>query len=82
MMMNPARKEPDVSTYSGRFAVRLRALREKVGKTVPEVADVMEVTIGTVYHWETGHTFPKPDQLPVLAKMLELKSVRTLFPEK
>jgi len=75
-------KEVDTSTYSGRFAVRLRTLRKKAGMSPQQVADALEITLGTIYHWETAHSFPKPDQLPILAEVLELKGIRTLFPEK
>jgi len=78
--MNPARKEPDVSTYSGRFAVRLRTLREKKGLAVQEVADAVGVAKSTVYHWETGHVAPPVDTYPKLAETFGVK-VRTLFPE-
>ena len=76
------RKEIDTSTYTGRFAARLKALRGKTGLTVQEVAERIGVIDKTVYHWETGYTSPKTEQLPILAEALNLKSVRTLFPEK
>ncbi len=79
--MVPARKEPDKTTYSGRFAIRLRALREKAGLTPEQVAEAVGVTKDTIYNWEASHTFPKPDQLPNMAATLGLKNVRTLFPE-
>jgi transcriptional regulator with XRE-family HTH domain len=80
--MSPARKEPDTSTYSGRFAVRLRSLREKAGLTHEEVATAMSVTLNTIYHWEQGKHFPKPDQLPQLMEILKLKTVWALFPKR
>ena len=80
--MSPARKEPDTSTYAGRVAVRLRSLREKAGLAPQEVADAMGVTLQTVYHWERAHTFPKVEQLQLLASVLGLKSARTLLPGK
>ncbi|GHT10558.1 hypothetical protein FACS1894170_02850 [Planctomycetales bacterium] len=78
----PARKEPDAATYAGRFAIRLRQLREKAKLTPQEVADAVGVIIGTIYHWESGHSFPKPNQLPILAETLKITDVRTLFPKK
>ena len=79
--MSPARKHPDVSTYSGRFAVRLRSLREKAGLTVEEVAEALGVSCKTVYSWEQGRTEPKIDQLPILSETLGLKTVGSLFPK-
>jgi len=80
--MSPARKEPDTSTYPGRFAVRLRTLREKAELTPGEVADKMGVTLNTIYHWESAHTFPNAEQLLLLSNVLGLKSVGGLFPKK
>lgn len=81
-MMTPARKEPDKETYSGRFAIRLRELREKAGLTPEQVASCLGVTKDTIYNWEAARTFPKPDQLPLLSESLGVRSVRMLFPEK
>lgn len=80
--MGPARKEPDLDLYSGRCAVRLRKLRERTGLSADEVAKIMGVNKSSVYHWETGHAFPKVEQLPLLAKTLNCKSPRYLFAEK
>ena len=80
--MSPARKEPDTNTFPGRIAVRLRALREKAGLTPEEVAEKMGVTVQTVYHWERARSFPKLEQLLLLANILGLKSIRTLLPER
>jgi Predicted transcriptional regulators len=79
--MSPARKEPDASTYAGRFAIRLRTLREKAGLTPEEVAEQLGVSLKTVYNWESGYTFPKPDQLPTIAQTIGVKTVKTLFPD-
>ncbi len=79
--MNPARKPPDTSTYSGRFAVRLRMLREKAGLSVEEVAIETGISTRTWYDWESGRTEPKLNVYPTLAEALGLK-VRTLLPEK
>ena len=80
--MTRPRKEPDKETYSGRFAIRLRTLREKAGLTVDEVAEQVGVTLNTVYHWEKAYSFPKCEQLPLIAEVLKLKGVRAIFPEK
>ena len=79
--MNPARKEPDVSTYSGRFAVRLRTLREKKGLTVQEVADATGIAKKSLYDWEAGKPTFRLDAIPEIAEALGVKP-RTLLPEK
>jgi len=78
----PARKEPDTRIYSGRFAARLRMLREKAGVSHEDVAQKLGVTIWTIYHWEQGKHFPQPDQLPLLKELYGLKSVQSLFPKE
>jgi len=78
--MSPARKEPDTSTYSGRFAVRLRTLREKAGLSHEEVANLLETTETTVYRWEAGLRQPQISDLPNIAEVLKVK-VRTLIPD-
>jgi transcriptional regulator with XRE-family HTH domain len=80
--MSPARKEPDKTTYIGRFAVRLRTLRERAGYTVPELTEQTGIPEQTIYNWESGHTFPQVEQLLLLANVLGLKSTRTLLPER
>ncbi|AMV32783.1 Helix-turn-helix domain protein [Pirellula sp. SH-Sr6A] len=82
-MGRPA-KEIDQSTYSGRFAVRLRTLREKAGLTIDDVAERItqtgyQCTSRTVYRWEDGSRFPSVDMLPEIAKALG-ESIRNLFP--
>jgi len=80
--MSPARKEPDTGTYSGRFAVRLRKLREKAGLTPQEVADALGVDLSAVYHWESGRSAPTIANLPNIAEVLKLKKTRDLFPNE
>lgn len=85
-MMNPAPKAPDESTYSGRFAARLRKLREKTGMTGQEmakaiVAEGYKVTGTTYYRWEAGQSEPSFNVLPVLAKILGI-SPRSLMPKE
>lgn len=83
--MNPAPKPPDESTYAGRFAARLRMLREKTGMTGQELAKELEVagyatTATTYYRWETGLSEPPLKAFPALAMVLKQKSPRTLLP--
>ncbi len=81
MMMSPARKPPDTSTYSGRFAVRLRMLREKAGLSVPDLAEQIGVPAKSLYDWESGKPTFRLDVLPAIAEALDTKP-RTLLPEK
>lgn len=79
-------KQIDTSTYSGRFAERLRTLREKAGKTVDQViaemeADGYSVARRSFYNWELATNSPPLDAFPALAKSLGLKTVRSLLPE-
>ena len=78
----PARIEIDTSTYSGRFAVRLRTLREKAGYTVQDVSMTLGIPERTLYGWEAGYSEPKYDILPILAALYGVNSPRTLLPEK
>ena len=82
-MMTAARnrKEVDVSTYEGRFAVRLRMLREKAGISQEQVAEAVGVSATAVYRWEADLRQPQISDLPSIAKALGVK-VRTLLPEK
>ena len=70
------RKTITPDSYSARFALRLRELRKKTKLAAQELAKKMGVIDRTIYHWETGHSFPKPEQLPLLAEALKLKNVR------
>ncbi len=80
-MMVP-KKQPDTSTYSGRFAVRLYELRQKAGLSAEQVAEKLETTAVTVYSWESGKPTVRLDILPKLAELYGLKEVRNLFPTK
>ena len=76
------RKAVDTSTYTGRFAVRLKSLREKAGLSVDELAELLEVKVITIYKWEQAKSAPNVADFPKIAESLGLKSIRTLFPEK
>ena len=89
-MMSPAAKAPDQSTYSGRFAARLRMLREKAGLSVDEVVERIakyntsgrnSPKLQAIYGWEQSKASPHLDLLPAIAKSLKVK-VRELMPEK
>ena len=75
------RKEPDLTTYSGRFAARIRALRDKTGMSADEFAEKHGFNRTTYYSWEIGYATPSFDKLPELAKAFGI-SVRTLIPKE
>jgi len=80
----PARKEPSpemLKTFSGRFAVRLRTLREKAGLTIEDLVEITGVPSPSLYHWESGHSKPPIEMFPILAKAFGVK-VRTLLPDE
>ena len=79
--MSRARKEVDTSTYSGRFAVRLRALRDKTGISADEFAEKHGFARTTYYGWEIGVSVPSLDVFPQLAEAFGI-SVRTLIPKE
>jgi transcriptional regulator with XRE-family HTH domain len=74
------RKQVDTSTYTGRFAARLKELREKRKLTVEELAEKSGIPDKTLYRWEAATHMPSVDKLPELAKALKIK-VRSLLPE-
>jgi len=73
-------KEVDVSTYSGRFAVRLKTLREKAGLTHEDVAEALGVTANAIYRWESGLNFPSIPLFPQIAELYKLKRGRDILP--
>jgi len=75
------RKEIDTSTYSGRFAARLRALRDKKGLTVPELSELSGIPRSTLQHWECGARNAIHEEFPALAKSLGV-SIAELFPKE
>ena len=80
--MNPrARKEVDISTYTGRFAVRLKALREKAGLSVEELAEKSGIPRNTIFNWEGSKRSPSIEQFPQLAESLGV-TIRNLMPQK
>ena len=76
-----ARKEPDLTTYSGRFAARIRALRDKTGMSADEFAETHGFARATWYNWESGIRTPALEELPKIAKAFGIP-VRTLIPPK
>jgi len=64
------RKEVDTSTFEGRFAVRLRTLREKAGFSVDALAEATGLPMRTLYDWESTKSSPPVKYLPLLAETL------------
>jgi transcriptional regulator with XRE-family HTH domain len=75
------RKEVDTSTYTGRFAVRLKTLREKAGLSVAELAKKSGITERTLFRWETTSSTPINEDLPQLANALGV-TMHSLLPKK
>lgn len=79
-------KDPDLTTYRGRFAARLRELRQAKFATQGDFVealngaglDLREVTVSA---WERGHSAPDFGLLPTIAATLGI-SIRQLMPEK
>ena len=74
------RKAIDLDTFEGRFAWRLRVLREKAKLTVEEFAEKLGVTGQCVYDWEIGRSQPKISDLPKIAKAFGMKRLRDILP--
>lgn len=84
--MAPAKGEPDLTTYSGRLAARIRELRTATGMTTEEAAEKLTlngygISAPAMRHWENGTRKPMWDALPALAKTFKVK-IRELIPEK
>jgi len=76
------RNKIDTSTYNGRFAARLRMLREKAGLTVADLAEATGIPRATLYSWEsTGRMPPISDNLLLIAEALNV-TVRNLMPKE
>lgn len=85
-MMNPAQKQVDDLTYSGRLATRLRQLREKKKLTVDAMVAAVNkagypISVQTYYGWENGKRQPNFDAVPALAESLGV-TCRNLMPEE
>ena len=79
--MGRKRKAVDTSTYSGRFAARLRELRDKQGLTTREISEKTGIPKSTIEDWDVGRKSPSIEKLPILAESLGV-TVRTLMPLK
>lgn len=85
----PAKAEIDTSTYSGRVAARLRALRESHGWTVADLRrhinarlpKEQQLAVSTAHSWDNGTRTIDPDFYPLLARLFGL-TVRKFLPAK
>ncbi|NOX54238.1 MAG: helix-turn-helix domain-containing protein [Planctomycetes bacterium] len=85
--MAPARKEPDVSTYSGRVAKRLRELRDERGWPAEKVVERLNrfgyrIVLSKYYHWEGGRSKVDLNAVPALLKTFRLRDASEFFPPK
>lgn len=74
-------KDPDVTTFIGRFGAELRRRRERKKFAVEEAAAAAGVPAPTWYAWEAGRYAPPIEKLPAIAAALGC-SVRLLLPER
>jgi len=76
--MSRKRKEIDTTTFSGKFAARLKQLREKKKMSVEELAERTGIPHPTLYRWESGDRCPVNEQIFLVASVLEIKVSRLL----
>ena len=74
------RKQVDTSTYRGRFALRLKELREEAGLSVEQFAEKSGIPAATIYDWEKARRVPSIDRIPELAKALGIE-IQTFLPK-
>lgn len=79
-------KALDETTYSGRFAARMRMLREKTGLTGEQMAQAItdagfNCTQRQYYLWESSNAEPPLNAVPAIAKAYGVQP-RSLFPQK
>ena len=78
--MTRTRKPVDAGTYEGRFAVRLKLLREKARLTPEGAAEAIGVSATAIYHWESGLKIPAVPKFPQIAEAYNLKRARDVLP--
>ena len=54
------------------FSDNLRKARQRKGLTIEQMANRLEIVVGTVYRWEKGINFPGPEELDRLSEILGL----------
>ena len=76
------RKAVDTSTYEGRFAVRLRTLREKAKLSVEELSEATGIPLQTLYAWESAFRCPVNEHILLVAEALKIKVARLVEDKK
>ena len=76
------RKEVSLDTYEGRFAARLKMLREKAKLTPEQVAKELGVSVVAIYHWEAANRTPPLAAFPKFARLYRLKKIGDLLPNE
>lgn len=85
-MARPLRA-PDDSTYLGRIAVRMKALRIAAGLEHEAAAKAISdagwpVSVSSIYRWEQGRGVPHYAALPAIAEAYGVDSPRTVLPRE
>ena len=90
--MTPRPKnEPDLTTYAGRVAARLRYLRERRNWTIADVQEMLadeghQVPVSTLYAYERGKSGGGVDLpyhlIPVFAGLFGFKTAAGWLPDK
>lgn len=80
-------KAPSKATYSGRVAIRFRAMRTKAGWNVEQMwremdAAGIEVTVSAIRSWENGSRAIDPNYYPAIAKIFGCANVHEFLPAK
>lgn len=78
--MTPTKREPDLTTYAGRFAARLRELRQEAGLTQAEAAERLGLPQQTISKWERGEHTPSLKQFPAIAEAYGGVPAEKFFP--
>ena len=76
------RKTIDTSTYEGRFAARLKELRERAKLSPEQVAEALGVSVVAIYHWEAANRTPPLGAFPKFARLYKLKKIGDILPKE
>ena len=76
------RKPVDTETYEGRFATRLRMLREKAKLTVEQAASELGIVPTAIYGWESAYHQPKVADFPKIAATYKVKKAKDILPNE
>lgn len=57
----------------------LKALRVNAGFTQAEVAKEMKVSTRTIWQWENGKSYPKPEQINMLCRLYGTSYEQIIF---